>query len=150
MPDFEFFVSTGTPKPAVRAMRSHAIRTALQSRKAAEGSLGRSADPGSVNSRRRKDLQKDLMGRFRLGTLNALPGDEEGSEVHIMVAPTSGINADENRIKNFLDPQPRESEVVVTRIQQLGTSTLDPFDTLPVPTNPRVSMLVKYCGLILC
>ncbi|KAB5580010.1 hypothetical protein GE09DRAFT_1212474 [Coniochaeta sp. 2T2.1] len=138
MPEYEFFVSGEAPQPATRAMRSHAMKTALasRSRKLKEPAGQAETVPGSSNSRRTEEQKGTLKGRFRLFARNT---DEEKKSKKSPIQQIQELASTEQPLDIIL-PEPTP----LTRVSRLATRSLDPFDVLPVKTNWRVDRLIQY------
>ncbi|KAK2029641.1 hypothetical protein LX32DRAFT_718249 [Colletotrichum zoysiae] len=119
----------GTFQPASKAVRSHAIRTAIQR---GESELGASTALVSQGTIRGK---AHLRGRFRLaGTA---------------VKPKNPKNQQRRKDATEPDAPPDIHDLLVQAslppwIQRLGSDSADPFNTLPIPSNPSVDALVRY------
>lgn len=142
MPEYQFFVSDGAPKPANKAMRSHAMKTALRTRAAqtqdpAEGPSGQS------ESQRTKDSKDNLKGKFRLDSKasskqrskDAKPVTEQPSQA---LGPFIGLQTEKPLwvVDGGLGTGP---------IQWFANGYVDPFGIIPVPNNSRVEKILKYC-----
>ncbi|EOO04354.1 putative tachykinin family protein [Phaeoacremonium minimum UCRPA7] len=141
MPEYQFFVSDGAPKPANKAMRSHAMKTALRTRAAqtqdpAEGPSGQS------ESQRTKDSKDNLKGKFRLDSKasskqrskDAKPVTEQPSQA---LGPFIGLQTEKPLwvVDGGLGTGP---------IQWFANGYVDPFGIIPVPNNSRVEKILKY------
>jgi hypothetical protein len=170
---YEFFVSNGAPKPATRAIRSHAMRTALQQRKsagvAAASSTAVQPPQGSAaESQRTAQHKDDLKGRFRLATAARRTGTKHSAADKEAAARESGSAS--RKLKRYRiagkaptlselyalegrgDLEDRDAEIIqmltsdgASEIEWLGSDRADPFGVMPVEANWRVDMLVKYC-----
>lgn len=141
MPEYEFFVSGDAPKPANKAMRSHAIKSALalRSRKLKELAGQPEVIPGSQSSRQTQEQKDTLKGRFRLCNR---PEDMEKStrkysSKRLMPSQLKLSRSPSPVVQN---PSPADSQLV--------SQSLDPFDVLPVENNWRVQRLIQYCRAI--
>ena len=139
MPEYEFFVSGDAPQPASRAMRSHAMKTALASRaKNRQESAGQTeAVPGSSNSRRTEEQKGTLKGRFRLSRNNSYEEKKKSKNpIKELISTAKPLD--------IIVPEPTP----LTQVSRLATRALDPFDVLPVETNWRVDRLIQYCKIV--
>lgn len=141
VPEYEFFVSSEAPRPANKAMRSHAMKIALASRsRKLRNPEEEEIAPGQGDSLRTEQLKDVLKGRFRVSNhpKTEKRGRPRKRPVSI-ITQALDVVTDEDR----------------TQISRLGSESLDPFDVLPVANNWRVDSLIKYCmdvtsSLVLC
>ncbi|KAK2051262.1 hypothetical protein LY76DRAFT_412981 [Colletotrichum caudatum] len=131
--DYKFIavdaVQGGAFQPASKAVRSHAIRTAIQR---GESELGASTALVSQGTIRGK---AHLRGRFRLAGRAVKPENprnQRRKDAAEPAAPPPDVHA--LLVQASLPPW----------IQRLGSDSADPFNTLPIPSNPSVDALVKY------
>ncbi|RVX67815.1 hypothetical protein B0A52_07743 [Exophiala mesophila] len=150
-PAYQFFVSSGIPRPADERMRSHAIKAALRMRKQgfgdAEGGLaGRSSASSNLTLRSHAQLK----GRFRAvpsPTSKAAPAQSLNSSKKGLVEVDLQTRwQDSTNITQSLDgyqqvSTTRRRESIPNSIQK---AKLDPFDSLPVENNWRVNLLLKH------
>lgn len=147
MSEYAFFVSDVVPGPAIAAMRSHAMKTALQlrSRQDINKNDNQSKDPRLISSQQTKRLKNGLKGKFRLAStsLGVLPRRRrKAKEASIgNITSKTVANQDNGPLSRTL---PRLQENPIS-IQWFGSNAVDPFSTLPVSYNSDVDMLVKYC-----
>ncbi|EFQ34098.1 uncharacterized protein GLRG_09242 [Colletotrichum graminicola M1.001] len=130
-PDYKFITVDavqGTFQPATRAVRSHAIRTAIHR---GESELVASTTLVSQGTIRGK---AHLRGRFRLGGTAAKPKDPKNQRRKDAAGPAAPPDIYDLLAQASLPPW----------IQRLGSDSADPFNTLPIPSNPSVDALVKY------
>ncbi|KAF6827818.1 tachykinin family protein [Colletotrichum musicola] len=137
-----FGTDDGSFQPASRSTRSHAIKTAIQ-----RGSSEMGADTALVSQDTVKSKAR-LKGRFRLaGTTSSLKSSRQGQAQR----PTAVEQR--SRLLTFRQaslPAIDMSDVVSSHValppwvQRLGSDDADPFNTLPIPSNPSVDSLVKY------
>ncbi|KAH7140295.1 hypothetical protein B0J13DRAFT_676666, partial [Dactylonectria estremocensis] len=149
MAKYVFVVSNGVPVPANEAIRSHAIKTALQLR--SKTVAGGDLPDGAADSKRTSQCKNDLIGRFRLGPASikshsgrskersqtkmrhvTFRGTEKAADDSQIVAVPVNIN--QNCFSSNYSPN----------IEWLGGNILDPFGTIPIPSNPRIDALLKY------
>jgi hypothetical protein len=168
---YEFFVSNGAPQPATTAIRSHAMRTALQLRGRTGATVSNPSDDSrhdqpsqgsAANSRRTEQLKDGLKGRFRLGAAAGSSYPAKGKETNQEVVPrrvkrSNGARKGPTLAQIFVSGRqghlkPRDAEVVqmiasdgASEIQWFGNESVDPFGIMPVEANWRVDMLVKFC-----
>ena len=154
-PAYQFFVSSGIPRPADERMRSHAIKAALRMRKQgfgdAEGGLaGRSSASSNLTLRSHAQLK----GRFRAvpsPTSKAAPAQSLNSSKKGLVEVDLQTRwQDSTNITQSLDgyqqvSTTRRRESIPNSIQK---AKLDPFDSLPVENNWRVNLLLKHCMML--
>ncbi|KAK1982980.1 hypothetical protein LZ30DRAFT_589415 [Colletotrichum cereale] len=126
----------GTVQPASKAVRSHAIRTAIQRGGSELGTATALISQGTIRGK------AHLRGRFRLGG-----------------AAVKTKNPKNHRRKDATEPAVRHghslfSSSVETRtlaylhcLPRLGSDSADPFNTLPIPSSPSVDVLVRYCKM---
>ncbi|KDN60979.1 hypothetical protein CSUB01_01116 [Colletotrichum sublineola] len=130
--DYKFItVNTvrGTFQPATKAIRSHAIRTAIQRGESELGASTALISQGTIKGK------AHLRGRFRLGG----------------TAVVKSKNQKNQRRKDIteLDAPPDLSDLLAQAslppwVQRLGSDSADPFNTLPIPNSPSVDALVRY------
>ncbi|OLN95471.1 hypothetical protein CCHL11_05163 [Colletotrichum chlorophyti] len=121
----------GNFQPANKSIRSHAIRTAIQK---GPSEMGASTALISQDTMKRK---AQLKGRFRLPSTSVKASSMNKTTKH-------------QRQRSHLDPYSPPTLVELMEqsmppwIQRLGSDHADPFNTLPIPSNPSVDSLVKY------
>ncbi|KAM6513514.1 hypothetical protein FALCPG4_015920 [Fusarium falciforme] len=138
MPNYEFLVSNGVPAPANKAVRSHALKTALQlrSNRVAGGDL----PDGAADSARTAQRKKKLTGRFKIGTASMKSrGPRPEKTPQAMIRHDSGstsvpANANQSRFCSNYS----------TGVEWFAANILDPFGTIPIPSNPRIDTLLKH------
>ena len=143
--DYQFVVSTDSSVMAHGLDRSHAIRTAF--RVAASNSTSSSAP--SASSEETAAMKGKLKGRFRLAS---------ATDPNVLWRkPRSGLRSTGQLTVKRL--QPAGSCVQVssatatkhtrnsTSVQDLGSSTVDPFQALPIVATAETDHLLKYCKL---
>ncbi|KAK2040728.1 hypothetical protein LZ31DRAFT_529255 [Colletotrichum somersetense] len=118
----------GTFLPASKAVRSHAIRTAIQR---GESELGASTALISQGTIRDK---AHLRGRFRLAGTAVKPKNPKNQRRKDATGPDAPPDIHDLLIQVSLPPW----------IQRLGSDSADPFNTLPIPSSPSVDALVRY------
>ncbi|KAH8901156.1 hypothetical protein GQ53DRAFT_740256 [Thozetella sp. PMI_491] len=139
MPQYQFIAiegHDGKPAKLTGSTRSHAIRAGLQ--KATRRSKAKTAREPFHPEKRRGEFAalpephekiKTLSRRPRPGTMFSESARPENSNVTVWSIPTI---------------QPEGSKQPPTyRIESMCAGTVDPFDSLPIPTNPNVDLLVK-------
>jgi hypothetical protein len=138
MPRYEFHVSTGASAQTNKAIRSHAIKTALQLR--SKRGTGKELPDSSAASAQTAQRKKELKGQFRINT--ASTNSDHGPEgTHQEVIRHNGgsmavaVNMNESLFRrNYLSGVPRFS-----------VDILDPFGAIPIPSNPNIDTLLKHC-----
>ncbi|KAK1998388.1 hypothetical protein LX36DRAFT_576398 [Colletotrichum falcatum] len=135
----------GTLQPASRAVRSHAIRTAIQR---GESELGASTALVSQGTLRGK---AHLRGRFRLGGPAVKPPKNSKNQRRKDAAGPAANHTCARLLTHLSPCQPPSVYELLAEaslppwIQRLGSDSADPFNTLPIPSSPSVDALVRYC-----
>ncbi|KAF9882491.1 tachykinin family protein [Colletotrichum karsti] len=117
----------GSFQPADKATRSHAIRTAIQRGPSEIGANTALTSKGTITHK------SQLKGRFRLSGTSSRPAQKRGKQA------TSSDSRPAQATFEIIPPSP-----LPPWIQRLGSDNADPFNTLPIPSNPSVDSLVKY------
>lgn len=146
---YAFVVSNGVPVPANEAVRSHAIRTALQLR--SKTVVGGESSDGAANSKRTSQCKNELLGRFRLRPASKRGhsgGRKENQQTKMRHATFHGTEetADDSQIVSIpinMNENHFTSNYPLG-IEWFGGNILDPFGTIPIPSNPRIDTLLKY------
>lgn len=155
MPDYEFFISNAKPQPANRAVRSHAMKTALQIKNKKERS-DREIQHSSELSSRSVSSAASMRGRFHVSRK-----PEANNKIRKAARKESETPTESHRTGqklNQLDSRPRPKAphrdwepLVHTNCHlspppsRFGNHTLDPFDTLPEGNSWKFDLLIKYC-----
>jgi len=156
MPEYEFFVSSGAPQPATKAMRSHAMRTALQIRSRGSSSQEQrqeeqgQASSGSSDSLRTQELKDELRGRFRVASSKGKRKQSRTKAAAVEGPRTAARPESEPLIETNAGDRSvvlGGSSAGTSGVPRFAGGYIDPFGTLPVPNNSRVDTLVKYCEL---
>lgn len=129
MPQYQFVVSDGRPRPASRYVRSHAIRTALHKKATQDDEQDLATNRLQLaRARRMEELKDGLTGRFR-------------------IAPKSEhVVQDQLRQLRFA---PSDAFGRMSPSQLKDDGFIDPFGTLCVPNTPQVDALIKYCKRVI-
>jgi len=154
MSTYKFFVTEGPEgkfSASNKAIRSHAMKTALRTRKQradnTQDTVLSLADSEEVVRRK-----GELSGRFRL------PKRSKGNKKGEAIVPDQQVAS--SRSKSLISPSVvtlttnnplsggQASQALARRqgqpIQRFGNGTADPFQSLPVPNKGQVDILVKY------
>jgi hypothetical protein len=139
MPKYEFLVSNGVPMPANKAVRSHAIKTALQlcSNRVAGGDLR----DGAADSARTAQRKKELKGQFKIRTA---PIKSRGSKPKRTSQTMSRHDSSSMSIPANANQRGFCSNYT-TGVERFSAIILDPFGTIPISSNPRIDTLLKHC-----
>jgi hypothetical protein len=138
MPKYEFHVSTGASAQTNKAIRSHAIKTALQLR--SKRGTGKELPDSSAASAQTAQRKKELKGQFRIKTASTNPGHRpEGTHQEVIKHNGGSMSVAVNMkdswlLSNYFSGVPRFS-----------VDILDPFGTIPIPSNPNIDNLLKHC-----
>ncbi|KAH7152570.1 hypothetical protein EDB81DRAFT_789341 [Dactylonectria macrodidyma] len=149
MTKYAFVVSNGVPVPANEAIRSHAIKTALQLR--SKTVAGGAPPDGAANSKRTSRCKNELRGRFRLKptSMNSHSSSRKGKlETKMRHATFDGTEgaADDSRIVSvpIKISQNHFRSNYSSGVEWFGGNILDPFGTIPILSNPRIDTLLKH------
>lgn len=139
MPKYEFHVSTGAPTQANKAIRSHAIKTALQL--GSKRVIGEDLPDSSAASAQTAQREKELKGQFRIKTASTKnPGRRPGATHQAVIRHDNGtMSVSVNMSQNCF------SSNYSSRVQRFSVNILDPFGTIPIPSNPQIDTLLKHC-----
>ncbi|SPJ73844.1 uncharacterized protein FTOL_03574 [Fusarium torulosum] len=137
MPKYEFHVSTGATAQTNKAIRSHAIKTALQlrSKRATREDLSDSSAASAQTAQRKNELT----GQFRIKTASTNPIHKPEGTHQEVIRHDGGkmsvaVNMNESLLRsNYLSGVPRFS-----------VDILDPFGAIPIPSNPNIDTLLKH------
>lgn len=160
MPDYQFVVSEGLPQPATRAIRSHAMKTALH-KKASQGATRPQHESVQLGDAPQMEKCKDSVNlKFRLVSRSKEQKHQERSRTQIgqdnslRDLTTSCLGQVETTQASISTSNQPQGAAIVVRfpIQQSGLSGpgggyLDPFQSFCIPYSPQVDSLVKYCKL---
>ncbi len=150
MPEYQFVVSGGRPQPANKAVRSHAMKTALQKR--ADGDHEEEQPAGSNIA---ESSMATLKGRFRLASRPKKKKKKRSQPeaVELIVEEGGFDETPPRRLLSYLGknatPGASDAPDLVPgslSVSRFGNGDLDPFSSIPVDHNQRVDMLVKFCG----
>ncbi|KAJ4035903.1 hypothetical protein NW761_013883 [Fusarium oxysporum] len=138
MPKYEFHVSTGAPTQANKAIRSHAIKTALQLR--SKSVTGEDLPHSSAASAQTAQREKELKGQFRIKTASKKNPDPRPGATHQAVIrhDNGSMSVSVNMNQNCF------SSNYSSRVQRFSVNILDPFGTIPIPSNPQIDTLLKH------
>ncbi|KAH7200771.1 hypothetical protein BKA60DRAFT_582704 [Fusarium oxysporum] len=138
MPKYEFHVSNGVPEPANQAIRSHAIKTALQLR--SRRVAGEYLPDSAADSARTAQRKKELKGQFRIGaaSMKSRGPRPEGTSQTVIRHDSGSMSVPANM------NQSRFRSNYSTEIEWFAVNILDPFGTIPIPSNPRIDTLLKH------
>ena len=165
MSDYHFVVSGGQPKPASRAVRSHAMKVALHRRATQADKKDRlDENPQPANaSFAEEGRQGGLTGRFRLVTRPKMKQRKQQNRIELVVEnsldrtvssngttvrsspPMQAQQQSGSTSKALLDPIFRAPSPMSAN--ELSNSHIDPFDSICVPCRPQVDVLIKYCKI---
>ncbi|KAH6956210.1 hypothetical protein DER45DRAFT_261810 [Fusarium avenaceum] len=138
MPQYEFHVSNGATAKVNKAIRSHAIKTALQLRSKREA--GEDVPDGSARSMQTAQRDKELRGQFRATIPSAKnPVHISGNKPQAVVGYESrtmfvAINMHERCFRNNYS----------SGVPTFSVNILDPFGAIPIPSNPNIDTLLKH------
>lgn len=143
---FEFVVTTGAPQKATAAVRSHAVRSGLERKCAAQ-------DAGSLEDSQLVIRQKSrLKGRFRLSAINAKEAPPKATKGAVDRPPKERLRTSSKPSKNSPEDTdldrwglPRYNTSSYSLVKAPSQSWGDPFGTLPITHSQGVDNLVKYC-----
>jgi hypothetical protein len=139
MPEYEFHVSNGATANVNKAIRSHAIKTALRMR--SKRVAGEDVPDGSATSVQTAQRNKELRGQFRATIASTKdPGHISENKPQLVVGHESismfvAINMDETCFRNKYS----------SGVPMFSVNILDPFGAIPIPSNPNIDTLLKHC-----
>ncbi len=146
MPNYEFFVTSGVPAPATKAVRSHAMKTALRQRSGLE--TGAIEMPnGSINSQHTTKLKGKLKGRFRLAARPIRTGKTANAAAVETRCAASDPKEDTTAPKRAAEANCRDAcrASGMQRVEWLGADVIDPFAALPIQNNGKIDRMFKDC-----
>ncbi|KAG5654840.1 hypothetical protein KAF25_009217 [Fusarium avenaceum] len=138
MPEYEFHVSNGATTKVNKAIRSHAIKTALQLR--SKRVAGEDVPDGSATSIQTAQRDKELRGQFR-----ATIASTENS-VHKSKDSPSAVARHESRSMSVAINMNKRCfhNAYLSGVPTFSVNVLDPFGAIPIPSNPNIDTLLKH------
>jgi hypothetical protein len=138
MPTYEFHISTGASAQTNKAIRSHAIKTALQLR--SKSGAGKESPDSSEASAQTAQRKKELRGQFRIKTATTNPGHRlEGTHQEVIRYDGGSMSVAANMNKSMLRSN------YLSGVPRFSVDILDPFGAIPIPSNPNIDTLLKHC-----
>ena len=138
---YEFVITTDGSNQAYGAARGHAIRSAFRSAVAASSDLVTLAS----SSQKTALNKKGLTGRFRLAKKDVPERERRASKtVRRLITPCILTNFGSATGLQLKRPYAASHSGGVPR---LGSTTADPFCSLPVTTTQAMDGILKYCML---
>ncbi|KAK1753681.1 hypothetical protein QBC47DRAFT_386929 [Echria macrotheca] len=143
MSTYKFFTVEGPEGKflaANKAIRSHAMKTALRTRTQRADNGQQDDEPSLADSKEVVRRKEELKTRFRL------PKRPKGNPNAQAVVADQRVTAPTNHplVSGRQTAQAVVAQRLVQPVQRLGSGVADPFRSLPVPIKGKVDVLVKY------